>query len=532
MIKFSILLKGSAFYMYGRHFSRDWYRPLYDSYQDFNTNAKDYYDYLAKVNESFDKIAKLLEINMARDIDVEDTNTVDLTKIGEWIHELNPDIELVEQVIKIKADVILSEVTEPILLKSVSTFIGEVFEATNSIKKKSDGIFSKDLEPFLKMIDEKLDELNKRIDELDPEGADVLLPIHAQQIENNVPVAYKNLDTVISSIDQSKFNIAFITDLHLYPDSESLRNKNNFRVLEQFKKLANKTDVSIHCGDNVDSYSGAIGVDNDPMKPSEVKIATKANMKRFACAVNTYPKKPVLIVTGNHDRGGIPYATNKNHDLSMVLSKKEMEEITGQPMYGGTVFPDKKLGIFKVHSDDFSEQQSNGYFLETDNQTGYQTGLIGYAQFNAMANFFNSLPENYHLLIVAHIIIDKDKTGNGQVFNQVLNAYQKGVNYKIPANTLVGIENNSHGEIRFINEGKGTRPFIGYLAGHYHSETDFPKNTDRNFNMACLLNGFPKDGQQATENEGTFYNIEIDTNAKTLKCFGVGNATNFLNWKY
>ena len=216
----------------------------------------------------------------------------------------------------------------------------------------------------------------------------------------------------------------------------------------------------------------------------------------------------------------------------MVLSKKEIAEITGQPLYGGTLFPDKKIGIFKIHSDDFSEQQANGYFLETDNQVGYEAGLISAAQFNSLASFMNTLPDGYHLLIVGHIIIDKDHTGNGTVFNELLNAYLKGENYTIPANSLVGIENKSHAEIKFINKNNQTKPFIGYLAGHYHAETDFPKNTDRDFNMACLLNGFPSKEQQGTELEGTFYNIEIDTVAKTLKCRGIGRATDFINWTY
>lgn len=507
------------------------YLPSYDPSADYETNSNSYMNYLGKLNKIIDEFVKQLELMAKRDIQVIDTNTIDLTKIGQWVTELK-ELEKEDSVIKLQADVLLSKTTEPISIKSLANFVGDVQTLTNAIKAKSDGLFAKDFESVLKQLDTKLNDLIKRIDDLDPEGADINIPIHAQQISNSVPKPYKNLDTVISSIDATKFNMAFITDLHLYPSNESLMYHDNFRVLEQFKKLALKSDVAIHCGDNVDSHSGAVAKDNDAMSPSEVKLATTANMKRFARTVNTYPEVPTLIVNGNHDRGGIPYATNKNHDLSMVLSKKEIAEITGQPLYGGTLFPDKKIGIFKIHSDDFSEQQANGYFLETDNQVGYEAGLISAAQFNSLASFMNTLPDGYHLLIVGHIIIDKDHTGNGTVFNELLNAYLKGENYTIPANSLVGLENQSHAEIKFINKNNQTKPFIGYLAGHYHAETDFSKNTDRDFNMACLLNGFPSKDQQGTELEGTFYNIEIDTVAKTLKCRGIGRATDFINWTY
>lgn len=499
---------------------------------DFNTNSESYYKELARKNEELNNLHPLIDQLFKRGLEVSDTLTVDLEKIGNWSKELDPTKEPVEEIITLKANVLLSVLEDPIQLKSLSLKATDIRQLKNAITVKEDGLYSKDLFPIVKEIDDKLDLINQRLDELDPEGASVLVPVGASEINQEVPVPYKNLDTVLNEVDNTKFNVAFITDLHLYPASNYLKNKDNFRVLGQFEKLVNKADIAIHCGDNVDSYSGALGANNDVMLPEDVKRSTIANMKRFSNYTQMNLDKDVHIVIGNHDRGGIPYATNKNHDLSMVLSKAEMEAINGQPLYGGQLYPDKKIGFFKMYSDDFSEQQADGYFKETDNQDGYQNGLISAKQFRELANFMNSLPADYHLLVAGHIIIDKDKMGNGQILNQVFNAYQKGEDFTIPANTLVGLDNSSHSEIKFNNATKGVRAFIGYLAGHYHSETNYNKNTDREFNMACLLNAFPLEGGQGTELEGSFYNLEIDTTARTLKAKGVGRATNFINWTY
>ena len=324
---------------------------------DFNTNSESYYKELARKNEELNNLHPLIDQLFKRGLEVSDTVTVDLEKIGDWSKELDPTKDPVEEIITLKANVLLSVLEDPIQLKGLSLRATDVRQLKNAITIKEDGLYSKDLFPIVKEIDDKLDLTYQRLEELDPEGASVLVPVGASEINQEVPVPYKNLATVLNEFDNTKFNVAFITDLHLYPESNYLKNKDNFRVLGQFEKLVNKTDVTIHCGDNVDSYSGALGANNDVMLPEDVKRSTIANMKRFANYTQMNLDKDVHIVIGNHDRGGIPYATNKNHDLSMVLSKSEMEAINGQPLYGGQLYPDKKVGFFKMYSDDFSENK-------------------------------------------------------------------------------------------------------------------------------------------------------------------------------
>lgn len=64
------------------------YEPWYDDTADYNTNAKSYYDYLARFNHLMSKMPKAFQdaINRAlnRDVDVKNTDTVTLTKDGDW----------------------------------------------------------------------------------------------------------------------------------------------------------------------------------------------------------------------------------------------------------------------------------------------------------------------------------------------------------------------------------------------------------------------------------------------------------------
>lgn len=506
------------------------YMPSYDDRADYQTNSKSYLDFLAKSNKAFGELIKQLEYLAKRDITVEDTNTVDLTKIGQWLNEIT-DEEQIDPIIKLKADVLISKLSEPLELKSLSVLPHDVRDVLNAIKAKTDGIYSKDLEPYLKEIDTKLDELIERIDTLDPEGADVAVNIDTAEIEPSVPVPYKNLDSVIGSVDKTKFNIAFITDLHLQPQSNHTKGNPYFRILEQFERLASVCDVAVHNGDNIDGYSGAQGVDFDVMPPSEVKYSTRKNMERFVHAVLTNRPVETLIVQGNHDRGGIPYATSKNHDLQMVLSKNEMKEISGQPLYEGKLFPDKKVAIYKMYADDFSEKTSNGYFVEGDTQEGLGYGLISFAQFNNFKTFLTTVPDGYTLIIFSHIITSGDKTGNGLVLESIFNAIKDKTKVTIPANSLTGADNQQHGSLDFDFTNRNI-DFAGVYAGHFHTEVAYPRLDSRKYDMAALTLARPLPEDVGTEKEGTFYLLELDTTAKTLKCKGIGKGTDFINYNY
>lgn len=107
-----------------RHF-----RPWYDDDADYNTNAKSYYDYLgfriAQLDAIIDAINKLIK----RNIKTNQTNTVDLQKLGDWSSD---------DIITLLANVKVSH------------------ETLNAIEIRDDGIYTRNLKPLIDDLQKQL----------------------------------------------------------------------------------------------------------------------------------------------------------------------------------------------------------------------------------------------------------------------------------------------------------------------------------------------------------------------------------------
>lgn len=133
------------------------WQPWYDDRRDYNTNAPTYYDYLSNFNHLIKSITELLNRVARRNINVEDTHCVDLTKIGDWIDE-GGKCHSYSDVITLKADVILSTYQKAI------TFDGSEYTLANIISCLQTGLYSPDYMPLLNHLSAKLNqEINDRI---------------------------------------------------------------------------------------------------------------------------------------------------------------------------------------------------------------------------------------------------------------------------------------------------------------------------------------------------------------------------------
>lgn len=107
-----------------RHF-----RPWYDDDADYNTNAKSYYDYLGfrigQLDALIDAINKLIK----RNIKTNQTNTVDLQKLGDWSSD---------EIITLLANVKVSH------------------ETLNAIEIRDDGIYTRNLKPLIDDLQQQL----------------------------------------------------------------------------------------------------------------------------------------------------------------------------------------------------------------------------------------------------------------------------------------------------------------------------------------------------------------------------------------
>ena len=127
------------------------WQPWYDDRRDYNTNAPTYYDYLSNFNHLIKSIVELLNRVARRNIQVEDTNCVDLTKINDWICEDNPCRTYHDDII-LKADVILSTYQKAL------EFDGASFNIENAISCLPSGLFAPDYMPLLEKLLAKINQ--------------------------------------------------------------------------------------------------------------------------------------------------------------------------------------------------------------------------------------------------------------------------------------------------------------------------------------------------------------------------------------
>lgn len=124
------------------------WQPWYDDRRDYNTNAGAYYDYLSNFNKLVKDITLLLNRVAMRNVTTEDTNTIVMTKLNDWIR--NKD-NTYSDVITLKSNVKLS------LYVAEHTFDKRLFDLDNAISEKHDGLYSKDYIPLIEHVNTKID---------------------------------------------------------------------------------------------------------------------------------------------------------------------------------------------------------------------------------------------------------------------------------------------------------------------------------------------------------------------------------------
>lgn len=148
------------------------YVPWYEDTSDYNTNAKSYYDYLARFNHLVGVMVRFINRLLNRNIEFHDTESIDFTKDGDWIDNGNCEPNHYNDIIKIKADVITSNQTEQITLNKIT---GSPFLVPNGTVVKNDGVWSPDYRNALNAINKDIGDLKnglqKILDNLYSSGA-------------------------------------------------------------------------------------------------------------------------------------------------------------------------------------------------------------------------------------------------------------------------------------------------------------------------------------------------------------------------
>ena len=127
------------------------WQPWYDDRRDYNTNAPSYYDYLSNFNHLIKSIVELLNRVARRNVKVEDTNCIDMTKINDWIDEGDNCHTWHDEII-LKAEVILSTYQKAL------QFDGQSYNIENAIECLPTGLFAPNYLPFLEKLLAKINQ--------------------------------------------------------------------------------------------------------------------------------------------------------------------------------------------------------------------------------------------------------------------------------------------------------------------------------------------------------------------------------------
>ena len=344
-----------------------------------------------------------------------------------------------------------------------------------------------------------------------------------------VDLVPRNLNTVIDSVDNGKFNFSFITDIHVdnhnlridgvgYKDAYYLR---HWRAIPQFQKLGNKTDVMVYGGDNIDggngSLDGAIGIIDE----WSARHSMLGTLKRFTNAAVAGQEKPVIICKGNHD-ACFEAAWRKRKGM---LCNADFEEYWNG-LYSGVLFPDKNVAIYRFDTCDFYEGGTGDKY--TDGYSDTAPGAFSAKQIDAFGEWLVNVPRNYHVVLVGHtpLGLSKFPVRNENMISTLIEGFKSGSPVTIDWSKLGQPNDGSFGGSKtFAMNTKGAGVVVGYFCGHWHEQVEGAFGTVK---MILCDVGFSQTANQVdTPDELAFYKIEVDTATRKVTSKGVGRARDF-----
>lgn len=460
--------------------------PNYNIKQDFTTNAESYLEYLGTLNEQLDSIMKLVARLINRDVDVLDTNTVNLTKIGDFVDQLDPNLDL-EEIIKIKADVLISAATGDGQLNSLLPK-PLVLELQNAIEAKEDGIFVKDLYAMIYKLDEHVNTLIGRVDEINVDGATVMIGGFNQYSHDLV--TQSNQQQVKNSLvknDPNITNLTMVTDIHLRTDINGFSSRQFYDSIANIQDVARETHSVFYMGDNIDGINGQVTDHAAVIPPERVKYSNLTAARKVANALVMNEPVDTFMLIGNHDKGGLPYLRDgKARHEQEVLSAQELAKIYGNAAFGVHKIPNQQVAILWLNTMDLTYQE----------MLTFDSG-IGDAQLSWLKGQLNNLEANYNIVVMGHHDIDITKMKNGQLLIDALEEF----------------------------EARETSKLVGYFHGHLHLDRFSPKGTLAGFNIISMRQAYPADLAKAGTNVQTgFHVVTIDIANRTATLKPIGNA--------
>ncbi len=193
--------------------------------------------------------------------------------------------------------------------------------------------------------------------------------------------------------------------------------------------------------------------------------------------------------------------------------------------YGGVLFPEKKVAVYRLNTDDFSDAvDSQGKFIEYSGYNkgeSFAAGIFGQTQLHAFGRWLEQLDRSYHVVLACHVPPERENdVVNVTKFATLLDGFKQGANVTINYNTLQGYNPNPIGQTTYNFADKGSGVIVGIFAGHWHYETVKQLGTTQ---IIVCTTGYCEPENYDTDKEAGFANVRIDTAKRTIELQGVGH---------
>lgn len=353
------------------------------------------------------------------------------------------------------------------------------------------------------------------------------------------PVSAKNksaLDNLKASIDESKFNMVFITDTHYAQQSELDDYAPGYAVdhLNNALYLDDSVDVIAAGGDNIDGHNNSYpGILNDQKKFAiELLYGSNNHADKFA-------------LKGNHDDGSWRLYAYRDGNLTYQNSTPETipfaqfradyqnadllfeEHRNGDSNYFYKDYPEKKVRLIGLDSNDTPEDKltsDGGLKYVGINYMGYRQEQLDWIANTALQN----VPEDYTTIIIGHCGADptpydddlSDPTlghhTNQAQLNQIINNFING-----KAETITNDVTDFEINVKTDFTAQGPRVMAGYIHGHDHKEN---YSTTVGFNSIGVINSFGPSWRYGDNDGWNLITLDAENHKLIFKGFGL--ATN------
>lgn len=344
-----------------------------------------------------------------------------------------------------------------------------------------------------------------------------------------------NLKQFTNKIDETKLNIAVITDSHyqdIYPKANDYPYGNlSLTHLANFLEIANHVDLAVALGDNTGgNYSE--------------KANSYADQSLYADRLLYTPVEgDIAIAPGNHDDGSPAYFSSKRSDSNFGILKVEDfkqiyrtsellfdEQRDEGSLYFYKDYEDKRVRVIVLFAEDVPEDE-----MDSNGKLKYPRWLwhgFRQQQLNWLANTaLQNVPADYHTIILNHAPLsnngwnDTDANAtyvNNEIAGGIINAFIHG-SYFTQTSSSDYTDTGWKATIAADFSTQGPRTFVGWFCGHKHKQQRFELN---GFTMQMLVNDVCLNANDiGSDNEGAVTVISIDTANKTVNLLGWGRAT-------